>query len=177
MRTNDTEHAYGVRLRDERTDAIRVDIKPSLVMAQDACGQFRKAYADGGTYYADAEVVERGEGSGDWKVLTDADITRIVAGAWEALDQAMAPVLTAGLKQLAEQQARSTRPYVAEEAAGSVRLVTGVAYCTSCRHSEGDPHAKHCVVIDGCGDNAPYRSDPAGIGWDGTGDHMPGGGS
>lgn len=23
--------------------------------------------------------------------------------------------------------------------------------------------------------SAPYRSDPAGIGWDGTGDHMPGG--
>lgn len=36
----------------------------------------------------------------------------------------------------------------------------------------------HCTIsahhsIDG-GDDAPYRSDPAGIGWDGTGDHMPG---
>jgi hypothetical protein len=104
---------YAVRTRDERDDTLHYDIRPSLVMAQDSRDLVREAYADGGTYHADAEVVARPEGTTEWVVLSDEDISRIIADAWKGLDQAVAPVVAAGLAQLAGQQRTDTRPYVA----------------------------------------------------------------
>lgn len=106
MSSSQINYDYGVRVRDERTDAPRVDIKPSLIMAQDARDMFRAAYAAGGSYLADAEVVERAEGTTEWVALDGVAIVRRFTESTRALDEAMTPVLLAGLAQLAEQRLR-----------------------------------------------------------------------
>lgn len=110
MSTYEIDYEYAVRVRDERNDAPRIDTRPTLAMAQDYRDMIREAYARGSIYFADAEVVMRAEGASDWTALTDEDITRIQQETWDGLDRAMEPVITAGLEQLAEQQARISRP-------------------------------------------------------------------